>query len=174
MEIESISECGSQAITEASCRAILEGDHVSRGLGIRLIDAGPARARIGIMIREGMPIGFGGCHAGILFMLADMALPCACNSRNPRLVAHHCSIVFPRPGRSGQHQVAIATERSRTGRIGIYADNILTRSEKSLARSSAFSAPSMDKCSTGNAHERSRGPTGARGNDSIREENANA
>jgi len=137
------------AIAEASCRAILEGDRVSRSLGICLIDAGPGpRPYWHDNQGEHAHRLRGLCHAGILFMLADMALPCACNSRNQRSVAHHCSIVFPCPGRSGQHQVAIATERSRTGRIGIYANYILTRSEKSSARSSAFSAPSIDMCST--------------------------
>jgi acyl-CoA thioesterase len=103
---------------------MLAGDRVSHGLGIRLIDAGPGPASLGMAVREDMLKGFGTCHGGILFTLADTALSCACNSHNRRSVAHHCSIVFLRPGRLGQQLVATATERALNGRTGIYVVDI--------------------------------------------------
>lgn len=124
MEIGSIVGSSPQAIAEASCRAMLAGDRVSHGLGIRLIDAGPGHASLGMAVREDMLNGFGTCHGGILFTLADTALSCACNSHNRRSVAHHCSIVFLRPGGLGQQLVATATERALNGRTGIYVVDI--------------------------------------------------
>lgn len=124
MEIGSIIGSSPQAIAEASCRAMLAGDRVSHGLGIRLIDAGPGHASLGMAVREDMLNGFGTCHGGILFTLADTALSCACNSHNRRSVAHHCSIVFLRPGGLGQQLVATATERALNGRTGIYVVDI--------------------------------------------------
>ncbi len=124
METRSIAGSGPQVIAEASCQAMLAGDRVSRSLGIRLLDAGPGHARLGMVVTEDMLNGFGTCHGGILFTFADTALSFACNSRNQRSVAHHCSIVFLRPGKLGQQLVATATERALSGRIGIYAVDI--------------------------------------------------
>jgi acyl-CoA thioesterase len=115
----------SLATAEAACRMMLSGDHVSANLGVELLNAAPGSASLGMTVTEPMLNGFGTCHGGILFTLADTALSCACNSHNQRSVAHHCSIVFLRPGILGQRLVATATERSRAGRIGIYAVNIV-------------------------------------------------
>jgi acyl-CoA thioesterase len=105
---------------EDTARAMLRGDHVSRTLGIELLEARSGEARLGMVVTDDMLNGFGTCHGGILFTFADTALSCVCNSHNQRSVAHHCSIVFLRPGKLGEHLVATATERSRIGRIGIY------------------------------------------------------
>jgi acyl-CoA thioesterase len=107
-------------IATAAARAMLAGDRVSQGLGVSLIAAAPGHARLAMTITEAMLNGFGTCHGGVLFTFADTALSCACNSHNLRSVAHHCSIVYLRPGAPGERLVAVATERSRTGRIGIY------------------------------------------------------
>jgi acyl-CoA thioesterase len=124
VEIGNLVDRSPETLAEACCRAMLEGDRVSRGLGIRLISAGPGHARLGMAVTEGMLNGFGTCHGGILFTFADTALSCACNSHNRRSVAHHCSIVFLRPGRLGQQLVATATERTLSGRTGIYSVDV--------------------------------------------------
>jgi acyl-CoA thioesterase len=115
----------SLATAEAACRTMLSGDCVSRNLGIELLEAAPGSASLGMTVGAAMLNGFGTCHGGVLFTLADTALSCACNSHNQRSVAHHCSIVFLRPGKLGERLVATATERSRVGRIGIYGVSIL-------------------------------------------------
>jgi acyl-CoA thioesterase len=115
----------SVATAEAACRTMLGGDRVSRNLGVQLLEAAPGHASLGMVVTEAMLNGFGTCHGGVLFTLADAALSCACNSHNQRSVAHHCSIVFLRPGKLGERLVATATERSRVGRIGIYDVSVL-------------------------------------------------
>jgi len=99
---------------------MLEGDRVSRGLGIAPVSAGAGRAELAMTVREDMLNGFGTCHGGVLYTLADTALSCACNSRNERYVAHHCSIIYLRPGKPGERLTARAVERSRAGRVGLY------------------------------------------------------
>ena len=106
------------AIGAACARRMLEGDQVSRGLGIVLVSAGAGRALLEMSVREDMLNGFGTCHGGILYTFADTALSCACNSRNERSVAHHCSIIYLRPGRLGDRLIANAVERSSAGRVG--------------------------------------------------------
>jgi acyl-CoA thioesterase len=108
-------------VTGAACaRRMLEGDRVSRGLGITLIAAGVGRALLEMRVREDMLNGFGTCHGGVLYTFADTALSCACNSRNERSVAQHCSIIYLRPGRLGDQLTASAVERSAAGRVGLY------------------------------------------------------
>jgi acyl-CoA thioesterase len=114
----------SLATAEAACRTMLSGDCVSRNLGIELLEAAPGSASLGMIVSAAMLNGFGTCHGGVLFTLADTALSCACNSHNRRSVAHHCSIVFLRPAKLGERLVATATERSRAGRVGIYGVSI--------------------------------------------------
>ena len=107
--------------TGAACaRRMLEGDRVSHGLGITLVSAGAGRAVLEMTVRHAMLNGFGTCHGGVLYTFADTALSCACNSRNERSVAHHCSIVYLRPGKLGERLTASAVERSRSGRVGLY------------------------------------------------------
>lgn len=108
------------AIGAACARRMLEGDQVSRGLRIVLVSAGAGRASLEMSVREDMLNGFGTCHGGVLYTLADTALSCACNSRNERSVAQHCSIVYLRPGRLGDRLTANAIERSSAGRVGLY------------------------------------------------------
>jgi acyl-CoA thioesterase len=110
----------SPVTADDTARAMLSGDRVSRTLGIELLEARSGEARLGMVVTDDMLNGFGTCHGGILFTLADTALSCVCNGHNQRSVAHHCSIVFLRPGKLGERLVATATERSRIGRIGIY------------------------------------------------------
>jgi acyl-CoA thioesterase len=108
------------AIARTCAAKMLEGDQVSRRLGIRLLEATAGHATLEMTIRQDMLNGFGTCHGGILFTLADTALSCACNSRDERSVAHHCSIVYLRPGEPGERLVAMATARSRAGRVEVY------------------------------------------------------
>jgi acyl-CoA thioesterase len=108
------------AIAAACARRMLEGDRVSRRLGIALVSAGDGRAVLEMTVREDMLNGFGTCHGGVLYTFADTALSCACNSQNERSVAHHCSMIYLRPGKLGDRLVASAVERSKAGRVALY------------------------------------------------------
>jgi acyl-CoA thioesterase len=121
------------AIGTACARRMLDGDRVSHTLGITLVSAGAGRAVLEMMVRQDMLNGFGTCHGGVLYAFADTALSCACNSRNERSVAHHCSIVYLRPGKSGERLVASAIERSRAGRVGLYDVTVTDLSGVALA-----------------------------------------
>ena len=82
--------------------------------GSSSFDAAPGRARLGMVIADDMLNGFGTCHGGVLFTFADTALSCACNSRNQRSVAHHCTIVFLRPGRLGERLLTAPQSNDRS------------------------------------------------------------
>jgi acyl-CoA thioesterase len=64
--------------------------------------------------------GHGMAHGGYVFLLADTAFACACNSYGPATVAAGGEIDFLQPVRDGDELEAVAEERARYGRSGIY------------------------------------------------------
>ena len=65
-------------------------------------------------------MGMARAMAGFIFALADSAFAFACNTDGAVSVASQCSIVFLRPAAEGETLVAVAEERQREGRQGIY------------------------------------------------------
>ena len=88
--------------------------------GMELTEVGPGRAQMSITVGEKMVNGHSICHGGYIFSLADTASAYACNTYGDRVVASHCSITYLRPGQLGERLTAIAQERTRPGRSGIY------------------------------------------------------
>ncbi|MFG1641189.1 hydroxyphenylacetyl-CoA thioesterase PaaI [Amycolatopsis sp. NPDC049252] len=95
-------------------------DEASRALGITLVEAGDGRAVATMTITASMVNGHDIAHGGYVFLLADTAFACACNTHGPVTVAAGAEISFVAAGRLGDHLVATATERTRYGRNGIY------------------------------------------------------
>ena len=87
---------------------------------MELAEVGPGHAQISMTIVPRMVNGHGICHGGYIFALADTAFAYACNTYGERAVASHCSIAFLRPGQLGERLTAVAEERARAGRSGIY------------------------------------------------------
>ena len=101
-------------------RRMWDDDAASRKLGMVLHEAVDGRARLTIRVSSEMVNGHGMCHGGYLFMLADSAFACACNSPGPVTVAAAADIVFVASAREGDELEALATERTRFGRSGVY------------------------------------------------------
>jgi acyl-CoA thioesterase len=109
-----------QEIARRSADAMWAGDRASRALGMTLDDVGPGTATLSMTVRDDMVNGHAIGHGGITFMLADSAFAFACNSYNRSTVAAAAEIRFRRPTHLGDRMVAIATERERDGRDGVY------------------------------------------------------
>jgi acyl-CoA thioesterase len=99
---------------------MFDADVASRGLGIELVSAGEGRAVARMRVTRAMVNGHAIAHGGFVFLLADTAFACACNSWGPVTVAAAADITFVRPVREGDLLVARAQERTRYGRSGIY------------------------------------------------------
>ncbi|MBV8600384.1 MAG: hydroxyphenylacetyl-CoA thioesterase PaaI [Candidatus Eremiobacteraeota bacterium] len=95
-------------------------DAAARTLGISIDEVRPGYARLRMTIGEGMINGHDVAHGGFVFTLADTAFAYACNSRNERNVALNAAISFAAPARRGETLTAVAEERSRAGRTGVY------------------------------------------------------
>lgn len=100
--------------------AMLKNDKASEHMGIRLVQVEPGSATVTMTIREDMLNGFGICHGGMTFTLADTAFACACNSRNRKTVALTCTINFITAAKAGDVLTATAREVSLSGRTGLY------------------------------------------------------
>jgi acyl-CoA thioesterase len=99
-------------------RAMYDKDTASQALGIEIevTEAGSAVARM--RVRSDMINGFGVCHGGLIFTLADIAF--ACNGTGSVTLAAAASIEFLKPARAGDDLVAVAEERNRGRKSGIY------------------------------------------------------
>ncbi|HJZ33642.1 MAG TPA: hydroxyphenylacetyl-CoA thioesterase PaaI [Hyphomicrobiaceae bacterium] len=107
-------------IARLSAAALWADDRVSQGLGMEIVSVGPGRAELAMMVTERMVNGHGFGHGGIIFTLADSALAFASNAYGRRAVAQHCTITYLAPARLGMRLLAVASERHRGERGGIY------------------------------------------------------
>jgi acyl-CoA thioesterase len=99
---------------------MFDRDTASASLGIELVDAGNGQATLRMTVTGDMVNGHAMTHGGYVFMLADTAFACACNSQGPVTVAAGADISFLRPTGPGDVLTAYAQERVTRGRSGIY------------------------------------------------------
>jgi acyl-CoA thioesterase len=115
-----------------SVQRMLDDDLASRSLGMRLIDAGEGHATVRMTVTDTMVNGHALAHGGYVFLLADTAFACACNSHGPVTVAAGADITFVTSAHLGDELEARAEERVTYGRSGIY-DVTVTRAGEVVA-----------------------------------------
>ncbi len=103
-----------------TAREMFDADQASQALGIEISELAPGSATVTVTVGETMVNGHGITHGGYVFLLADTAFALACNGYEDSAVAARADIRFLRPTRLGDALTAIATEKARGGRSGIY------------------------------------------------------
>ena len=73
-----------------------------------------------MVIRDEMVNGFGVCHGGIPFSLADSALAFASNTHGKVTVSIENTITYPKAIAVGDTLTATADEESSSNRLGFY------------------------------------------------------
>lgn len=114
-------------------RHLAEHDTAARELGIEVLEARPGFARCALVIAERHTNPHGVCHGGVLFTFADSTFGYACNAYNQVTLAQGADIDFIRPGRLGERLVAVAEERARAGRSGVYDVSVVTETGEVVA-----------------------------------------
>ncbi|MGH9055818.1 MAG: hydroxyphenylacetyl-CoA thioesterase PaaI [Acidimicrobiales bacterium] len=109
-------------------REMFAADRASQGLGIEIIDLAVGHATASMTVTADMLNGHGTCHGGYIFLLADTALSLACNSYGQVTVAAQAEVTFVAPVGEGDRLDAVARERTRFGRRGIF-DVVVRRHE---------------------------------------------
>ncbi len=110
-----------QALAERIVQKMLQSDTFSAWLGVELVETAPGRSRLAMTVRPDMLNGFGRCHGGVVFALADSALALACNSRGQVAVSIENSVAYPAPVFEGDRLQAVAEEQSAGRRIAVYS-----------------------------------------------------
>jgi acyl-CoA thioesterase len=109
-----------ESTARTAAHEMFDADTASKRMGIELIEAGHGRAVARMPITADMVNGHAIAHGGFIFLLADTAFACACNSHGPVTVAAGADITFVAPARQGDLLTARAEERVSFGRSGIY------------------------------------------------------
>lgn len=122
-----------QALAQRCASEMFERDAASRHLGMEILHVAPGRAELRMTVRPEMIQGHDSCHGGYLFTLADSAFAFACNSRNAATVASGCAIDYIAPGKVGDVLTAVAEERSRSGRTGVYDVSVRNQHDQLIA-----------------------------------------
>jgi acyl-CoA thioesterase len=113
---------------EAIVRHMLQHDAFSRWLGVELLDVRPERATIRMVVRQDMTNGFGVCHGGVTFALADSAFAFASNTGGQVSVSIENSMTYPTAVRVGDVLLAEAEKEAGSRRLGYYRVRV-TRSD---------------------------------------------
>ncbi len=120
-------------IAKKCADVMYEKDAASQSLGISVEVTGVGQAEARVEVTPDMINGFDVCHGGYIFTLADTAFAFACNAYDELTVAGGASIDFLRPARVGDRLVAVATERHRGGRSGVYEVTVSNQNGEEVA-----------------------------------------
>lgn len=113
--------------------SMMEKDAFSRWMGVKILESEPGYVKISMKVRQEMCNGFGICHGGITFSLADSALAFASNSRGSVSVALENNINYTKKVEIGDTLIA-ETEEIQNGRtIGVYKIRVVNQSDDLVA-----------------------------------------
>ncbi len=109
-----------QRLAERIVSDMMEKDAFSRWLGITVLHVTPRSATVRMTVRDDMLNGFGVCHGGVTFAVADSALAFASNTNGRVTMSIDNAISYPVSARSGDVLIAEATEESASNRVAFY------------------------------------------------------
>lgn len=109
-----------QARAEELVAAMLARDAFTRWLGIELVAVRPRACTLRMRVRDEMLNGFGVCHGGVTFALADSALAFASNTHGRVTVSVENGITYPAAVHAGDTLTAEAAEEAAGERLAFY------------------------------------------------------
>ncbi|MCV0425228.1 MAG: hydroxyphenylacetyl-CoA thioesterase PaaI [Roseibium sp.] len=118
---------------KACAQRMWSQDTASQNLHMQLDLVEPGHSIMTMTVGKTMTNGYGICHGGYIFTLADSAFAYACNTYNQVTVAQHCNVTFLTPALLGDRLTATAQERSRKGRSGLYDVTVTNQDGETIA-----------------------------------------
>ena len=109
-----------QTLAQRVIDAMLAKDAFSAWLGLRVVELRPGAVAVEMTVRPEMLNGFGVCHGGVTFSLADSALAFAANTHGRVTMAIDNAIAYPVAVRDGDVLTASAVEESAGGRLAFF------------------------------------------------------
>lgn len=123
-----------QALAERVVSGMLARDAYSRWLGVELASIAPGRATVRMTVRDEMLNGFGVCHGGVTYSLADSALAFASNTHGRVTMSIDNAMSYPAPVHAGDRLIAAAVEERATGRLAFYSVRVTNQDDTIVAR----------------------------------------
>ena len=118
-----------QQLAERVVSAMMAKDAFSQWLRIEVVDVGPRRAVVRMTVRNDMLNGFGVCHGGVPYALADSALAFASNTHGRVTVSIENGITYPKRVVVDDVLTATAEEESATNKLGFFRVAVRRESE---------------------------------------------
>lgn len=109
-----------QALAERVVETMYARDALSQQLGMEIISVAPRCVTVRMLVRADMLNGFGVCHGGVTFSLADSAMAFACNTHGYVTVAVDNNCTYPKAVYEGDVLTAVAEEENATNRLAFY------------------------------------------------------
>ncbi len=127
------ADSAEQALAERVVHGMLERDAFSRWLGVELVSIRPGACAVRMTVRPDMVNGFGVCHGGVTFSLADSALAFASNTHGSVSVSIENSISYPAAVRPGDVLTATAEEEAASNRLAYHRVAVTTADGRVVA-----------------------------------------
>lgn len=118
---------------EALVSGMVTRDGFSAWLGVELAEVRPGACTLRMRVRSDMLNGFGMCHGGVPYSLADSALAFASNTHGTVTVSIQNTISYPLPVMEGDILTAVAEEESAGSRIAFYRVTVTNQSSAVVA-----------------------------------------
>lgn len=115
-----MSPSDEQALADRIVSSMMAADAFSQALGMEVIEVRANAASVRMKVRDDMRNGFGVCHGGVPFALADSALAFASNTHGNITVSIENSITYPKPIAPGDVLIAVAERESETNRLAFF------------------------------------------------------
>ena len=109
-----------QARAEQLVSSMRVSDGFSAWLGVEVVSLAPAACTVRATVRPEMLNGFGVCHGGVTYSLADSALAFASNTHGRVSMSVENGISYVAPVALGDVLTAVATEEGVGGRLAFY------------------------------------------------------
>ena len=109
-----------QRLADRLVQGMMARDAFSQWLGVTIQEVRPRAVRVSMRVRPQMLNGFGVCHGGVTFALADSALAFASNTHGRVTMSIENSISYPVAVRDGDLLLAEAEEESGSRRLAFY------------------------------------------------------
>ena len=113
-----------QRLAERVVAGMMDRDAFSQWLGIEVTAVAPNAATVRMTVRPEMVNGFGVCHGGVAFSLADSALAFASNTHGRVTVSVENSIRYPAPIVVGDVLTARALQESAGRRLAFFSVSV--------------------------------------------------
>ena len=122
-----------RALAERVVAQMLAHDAFSAWLGIELTAVAPGACTLRMTVRPDMLNGFGVCHGGVTFALADSALAFACNGSGRVTMSIENGIRYPAAARDGDVLTAVAVREASSRALGYYGVRVTNQVDEVVA-----------------------------------------